>query len=668
MNPSDRRRSTPDEKRYTNQKISNRGQAQSPHSEFKKPKISDRELSESPVSEYIDPKISDRASALPPNKEYTDPKISSRALSVFGPNNYDDKISERANGITDNSKYNTDISKRGLALNNKKDSVEVFLSNSISKPNPHKEYKGPAIPRQPEYFRDSAKAKNMKENDVGLGYDGNGKPSYNVGKLEDKEEYEGRISDRRIAESKPPTFYSDRHKKIKENYVTVGKDLTNPNYKYILTDLGEDIEGKFTNHISDRRPSITKRNPYKENYSSDKFDNADLYESMAPDPDSDLGVLDTMNLGELMGANNLFSRDQINKQKYTKFNRFGFLDPYNGLQKTREYLFFTKPNLHIMNCGVYANDPVEGPDGHVLADGIRNNNFFADLYDRYPEVIYQLESGYTPKESGYSDSPFMNLLSNCVDSSLDVPNITAREIETATNMYGTSINYRGSGYKSDEDIDISLEFTDSKYGELYMLLRAYEEYSRLKDDGLVTPPPVGWTQRTDAGSIPVNMANQNEYANGKFPFTRSHKYKELHDRFSIYKFIVDEDGETILFWAKYIGCYFNTVPRDAYSDLRDANGLKYTVDIKCPFIRDMDPIDLYGFNALIDRYKPNKGDKLDIWLPKSVSSGIFEGKIDGRWASTPYIICDRPELFTEPTYKWLAPKNMKYIYKLAWFI
>ncbi len=722
MDPSDRGRSTPDQKRYSNLKISNRGQAPSPHSEYKKPKISDRELSDSPVSEYIDPKISSRSNALPPVSEYNDPKISVRASSVFEPNNYDDRITERGNVVKDNSEYDTDISKRGLVLNNKRDAVAEYLSNSVSKVNPHpeykgravskvpnynKEYKGPAIPRQPKYFKDNAKniienkigkldekgkpsevlkenidykdhisdrriamskpveyfrdtAKKIEENDVGLGYDGNGKPSYNMGPLKDVKEYEGRISDRRIAESKPNKFYHDtaKDRNMKENYVTVGKDMTNPNYNYILTDLGEDSEGKFVDHISDRRPAMTKRNSFEDKYASSKFDNSELYESMAPSYGEDGSLIDNMNLGELMNSNNLFSRDQINKKKYVAFNRFGVIDPYNGLQGTREYLFFTKPNLHIMNSGMYENDKISD---NVLAKGIRDSSFFIDLYDRYPEVIFQLESGYT--EEGYPNTPFMNLLSNSVTNTLDVPNITAREIETATNMYGTSINYRGSGYKSDEDIDLSLEFTDSKYGELYMLLRAYEEYSRLKDDGLVTPPDVGWNNR--------NMSKDDNYANEQFPFTRSHKYKELHDRFSIYKFIVDEDGETILFWAKYIGCYFNTVPRDAFSDLRDTNGLKYTVDIKCPFMRDMDPIDLNGFNNLIDRYKITKGEELGIWLPKSSSNGILEGKIDGRWASTPYITCKRQIDDGNPypeSYKWLAPRYMKYIYKLRWYL
>lgn len=686
MKPSERPRSTPNAKLYTNSKISNRTIATPKRSKYDNPKISNREQAESKA------------------KEYTDPKISNRSSSVF-------KAKE----------YNDNIGHRGLVINNKKDSVQEFLSNTIPKPNPRPEYKGPATSKPAEYFRDPP-SDNVDDNFIGPLYEGKisdrravtpksseyfRDPPKDVtddkkdnfigplyqGKISDRRiseskssiyfrdppkdtngdkkedfigpEYEGKISDRRIAEPRLPKYFKDNNKikDIEENYVTVGKNPNNPNYNYIQTELGEDSEGKFINHISDRRPYASKPNPTVEKYANTKFDNSELYNSMSPEYGYTGDITDNMNLGELMNSNNLYSRDQINSQKYTAFNRFGVIDPYNGLQNSREYLFFTKPNLHIMNSKLFDKTNLDEDGNQIpsseLAEGIRDSSFFVDLYDRYPEIIYQLESGCNTVIEGYPNLPFMNLLSNMVSNTLDVPGITAREIETATNMYGTSISYRGSGYKSDEDIDISLEFTDSKYGELYMLLKAYEEYSRLKDDGMVYPPEVPWDER----------ALQKDESRGIIPFTRSHKFKELHDRFSIYKFIVDEDGETILFWAKYIGCYFKSVPRDAYSDLRDANGLKYTVDIKCPFVRDMDPIDLVGFNSLIDRYKTDKGEPLDIWRPQSPEEGIFRGKMDGRWATLPYITSQsQADMIKNETYKWLAPKYMRYIYKLRWYL
>ncbi len=41
----------------------------------------------------------------------------------------------------------------------------------------------------------------------------------------------------------------------------------------------------------------------------------------------------------------IFDRNEIDR--YNKISRFGFYDPYNTLSVTREYIFITKPDLHI---------------------------------------------------------------------------------------------------------------------------------------------------------------------------------------------------------------------------------------------------------------------------------------------------------------------------------
>ena len=48
-----------------------------------------------------------------------------------------------------------------------------------------------------------------------------------------------------------------------------------------------------------------------------------------------------------LNSNLLFSREDI--EWYTKFNRYGYLDPFNNRTANREYLFFTKPDLRIFD-------------------------------------------------------------------------------------------------------------------------------------------------------------------------------------------------------------------------------------------------------------------------------------------------------------------------------
>src|SRR5699024_4748182 len=129
------------------------------------------------------------------------------------------------------------------------------------------------------------------------------------------------------------------------------------------------------------------------------------------------------------------------------------------------------------------------------------------------------------------------LLSNAVTSSLELPGISADYIDTAKNVYQTSISYRGTSFKSDQDFEFSLDFKDSKFLDVYMYFKMYDEYERLKWLGQVSP--------------------KLEYI----------KNKILHDQFSIYKFIVAEDGMTLLYFARVTGVYPTSVPREAMSNI-----------------------------------------------------------------------------------------------------
>ena len=58
--------------------------------------------------------------------------------------------------------------------------------------------------------------------------------------------------------------------------------------------------------------------------------------------------------------------------------------------------------------------------------------------------------------------------------------------------------------------------------------------------------------------------------------------KIIHDQFSIYKFIVDEDMETIIYWGKYYGVYPTSLPRDAFSNSNFQDGLTFSINFKNP--------------------------------------------------------------------------------------
>lgn len=331
-------------------------------------------------------------------------------------------------------------------------------------------------------------------------------------------------------------------------------------------------------------------------------------------------------MNSVLWSNGIYKTQDI--EWYSKFKRFGTIGPNRALTGQKEYLFFTKPDLHLMD-----------PHNNILNPELQGYPYFQELKERYPDVINQLQYHNTV---GGKSSPFMTLLSNTVKSSLDLPSISTNTIDTPATIYGTAYNYRGWGYSSDEKIDFTLEFEDSKYLEVYNLVKAYEEYERLKHLGLVTPPNIEGDQSVKGKCFSYYIRN-----------------KILHDQFSVYKFIVEDDGETIVYYAKLWGVFFKNVPREAFTDVKTEGGLSYSIEFEAAFVEDMNPSILTDFNSLVF-------DKAKTLQPLPLYN-TDKRMMDGRWASLPVvtkILVNDPD----PSKKidWLGPKKMNHIYKLRW--
>lgn len=235
-------------------------------------------------------------------------------------------------------------------------------------------------------------------------------------------------------------------------------------------------------------------------------------------------------------------------EKYEKFARYERLDPHNWLGATREYIFFTAPDLQVYNNNLE-----------------NRSRLFKEAFKRYPDVV----SSLTFTEG----RPFVNLLSNYKRSNVDLPDINAsNDYETSKNILGSSIFYRGTSYESDENAEFSVEFEDTKYLEVYMWFRLYDEYERMKHYGLITN---------------IN----DKYVTGKI----------LHDQMSMFKFIVGSDGESIIHYSKYYGVYPKNVPRSTFSDLPMDGNLKFTINFKASFVEDMDSNIIDDFNEIVER-------------------------------------------------------------------
>lgn len=269
-------------------------------------------------------------------------------------------------------------------------------------------------------------------------------------------------------------------------------------------------------------------------------------------------------------------------EKYNKFARYERLDPHNWLGSTREYIFFTTPDLQLFK-------------NNTLNEYIAKNSLMVEAYKRYTEVLKSLSYSACGK-------PFVNLLSNYKRSNVDIPDInTSSDYETSKNILGSSIFYRGTSYEADENHEFSVEFEDTRYLEVYMWFRLFDEYERMKHYGL------------------IDFVDDSYLDN-----------KIIHDQMAMYKFIVGDDGESIIHYSKYYGVYPKNVPRGTFSDLPADGNIKFTINFKSSFVEDMDPNIIHDFNEVARKIPP--GDpKLGGYIDRF-------GGWSGEFMQRPYIL------------------------------
>lgn len=320
----------------------------------------------------------------------------------------------------------------------------------------------------------------------------------------------------------------------------------------------------------------------------------------AADPDSSI-------YSSVYHSHNMFHRNEIDL--FNKTYRFGVFNPWEAATETKEFLFFTKPDLNI-----YARDQDNGQllGGPVLIDELQPYAYWKDLIASKKRIINQLQLSANPIDN------FNHLLQNQVISNLEIPGLTAETIETPTNMYGVGFSYRGSSEASDDSFDFSLEFKDTKWLDVYYFFKTYEEYETLKHHGTIAP------------------------------YRKYIENKVIHDQFSIYKFLVDEDMESIIYYSKFTGVMPKSLPRDVFSNAKFDNGISYSVDFRAAFFDDMKPEILNDFNYISAPYYTTLPYQIHVY------NQVF-GRVDGRPAQSAIVVKENS----------LYSPN-KYVYKLKW--
>lgn len=283
---------------------------------------------------------------------------------------------------------------------------------------------------------------------------------------------------------------------------------------------------------------------------------------------SDISDISSL-LRKLFRSNGLYEDKDM---KYVNgFYRFPRNDPYNMVKSTKEYVFFTKPDLNILGeKGVFPNG------------GESNIAYFNDLKNLgYNKTI--LADLTQTSQANLDNCPFIRILSNRKTSNLDIQDITTEHIESPQNLYGTNILYPKSSMRVDEDAEFTMEFEDTKYLEVYQLFKAWDIYRQANYLGLISP--------------------KKEYIT----------HKIMSECISVYKFIVAEDGETLLYWCRYTGVFPNSISRSSFSEIPEGGPLKINIGFKLSgFFEDMEPMILSEFNQIVKRWISGKGYELDV--------------------------------------------------------
>lgn len=287
---------------------------------------------------------------------------------------------------------------------------------------------------------------------------------------------------------------------------------------------------------------------------------------------------------EILQAEGLFARNDIHD--YTKFITHKYLDPYNRVGQTFEFVFFTTPDLYIRNRE------------DVLATWCQGIPTFLGALESHKPVLDNLQ---------YSISryPFCPILYNHRQSNLELPDLDGSDEETAENMWGSKMYYRRSSIQSQNNFDFTMEFLDNRYLDAYMFFRLYDLYEERKSYGL------------------VDLSASSTYESYIFN-------KVLHDQMAVFKFITLDDMATIIYWAKLYGVYPKTVPRSVFGDMPQDGNFKFSVSFKANYVEDMDPNIIRDFNKLSAMYG-------SFSTPINFYDGGF---VHVKFADPPYIVND----------------------------
>ena len=285
------------------------------------------------------------------------------------------------------------------------------------------------------------------------------------------------------------------------------------------------------------------------------------------------------NLGIMKRNLNMLSDDQngystLMVDLFTKFNRFKIEHPDYHLTKSFSYVFFTRPDLNIMERS--------GKSNFKLVKQVSNDPVYYYLSKNNPRILASLIADY---DSSHDFQPF---LSNRAES-FELSDEYVKTMEHGETFTGFRVMYGKNNIESRTAGTFSVKYTDDQEFSVYKTHKAWIDYiSKVYRGELVSKP---------------------EYI-----------YKRILDyACSVYYIICAADGETILFWSKYYGVFPTNAPSSTQSWSK-GNMVKipeYNITYAYAYKEDFSPLSLAEFNMNSNgKYKYRR-----IYEPDMLSTG-----------------------------------------------
>ena len=315
---------------------------------------------------------------------------------------------------------------------------------------------------------------------------------------------------------------------------------------------------------------------------------------------------------------------------FQNFNRY--YNIYNDLEMSglHSYVFITRPDLYIFRDDASEVSPLAGNKESVKdihgKTTIMYSPKFIYMSQFHNIILRQLTAGFSKMHH------FIPFLFDRT-MSLQLTDTNIKEYSTKQLYTGYSFKYAGHGQESHSGSgEFSIQFREDSQLRVTKLFSIWEEYI----DGV---------------------------ARGLFRPKDQYIYLDQLDYVcSVYEIITAPDGESILYWAKYTGCFPTNVNHSNFSHgIGVGTGMDNKVDISFAFSHfdALDPAILTDFNKNVPQTRKiaRSAQVIDV--------GVAEDGSHSRWVLPHYdpeILTGRP--IAGPPF--IALTSGGYNYKLIW--